>query len=77
MSHLRRWYWIFLRRWETEICGACGRPVRRCTDSWWEADDDLWLKVVGTPWGVLCPPCFTKACRAQGVWISWKAVVGD
>lgn len=72
---MRRWYWIFVRRWETEICSRCGRPVARCTDSWWQAPDALWLEVNGGLGGVLCPPCFTKACRRAGYSVSWRAEV--
>lgn len=86
LALLRRWYWIFVRRHETEIC-ECGRPVGPCTGSWWEADDDLWISVaepthisegkhgrrIGN--GVLCPPCFTAKARAKGVWVHWRAVV--
>lgn len=75
MATLRRWYWIFVRRWETEICGHCGRPVARCTDSWWHAPDALWLAVNGQSTGVMCPPCFSKACRRAGYSVSWRATV--
>lgn len=72
----RRLYWIFIRRYECEICQACGRPVGRCTGSWWEADDAMWAHVVGNPQGVLCPPCFTAKADEAGVPVHWKVVAG-
>ena len=73
--HARRWYWIFVRRYAYEICSACGRPVGRCTDSYWTADDALWIEIMGSEQGVLCPPCFTGVCRERGVHVYWKAAV--
>lgn len=71
----RRWWWVFIRRHETEICGACGGPVNRATPSWWTADDALWMDVVGDEAGIRCVPCFTEEARAKGIWVFWKAAV--
>lgn len=83
----KRWFWIFVARYDSEICTECGSRVGPHTGSWWECDDDLWIEVtepkhiengpqlrfIGS--GVLCPPCFTEACRQKGISIHWKAVV--
>lgn len=73
--HARRWYWIFLRRYECEICHACGRPVGHCTGSWWSADNALWQAMTGREQGVLCPPCFVEVAREKGVHVYWVAAV--
>lgn len=73
--HLRRLYWIFVRRYAYEICNHCGRPVGRSTGSYWLADDALWESINGRSEGVMCPPCFTAAGQQSGLWIAWKAVV--
>lgn len=75
--HLRRWYWIFVRRYPLEICHTCGRPVGRCTGSWWHADDALWLQVTGDPNGVVCPVCFTEAADRLRVFVHYVATVED
>lgn len=74
-ASVRRLYWIFVRGYEYEICNHCGCPVGRCTGSWWKADDALWIEVNGRSEGVMCPPCFTEACKAKGFVIHWKTVV--
>lgn len=77
LARLRAFYWCFLRRWETEICQSCGRPVRLV---WWCSDDALWTLVTGKPkpagreaaGGIRCIYCFDAAARAAGVpWIEW------
>lgn len=75
LAELRRWYWIFVRRYAFEVCNRCGRPVGRCTDSWWSADDELWMTVNGGFAGVMCPPCFTRACRARGIHVYWRPII--
>ena len=71
-----RWlWWRWVRRYRYEVCFDCGRPVSRCTPTWWHASDELWELVVGGPGGVLCAACFTHRCRALGVTVSWQPVV--
>lgn len=78
-SHLkrrfRRFYWRHVRRYAYEICHECGRPVARCSPTWWRADDALWLKVVGQSEGLLCIPCFTHKAEGKGLLIYWAPVV--
>lgn len=70
-----------------EVCDDCGLLVGPHTDSWWHADDDLWLEVMAQddpgegplgrrvgP-GCLCPPCFTARAKAKGIHIFWHARV--
>ena len=76
-----RWvYWRHLRRYDGEVCHRCGRPVARSTNSWWHADDPLWIDVSGS-FGILCPPCFHDLARAQGRMVffiasEWSAAGG-
>ena len=65
-----------------EICQECGLPVSLgIGGTFWNAPNDLWNLVMGgpeakdDPGGTLCPRCFTLACRAQGIHISWRAQV--
>lgn len=73
----RAFYWVVLRRWETEICRKCGRPVRVV---WWCFDDALWTAATGhekppgreAAGGVRCIPCFDADAKAAGAdWIEW------
>lgn len=76
-SKARAFYWLWVRRWETEICQHCGRPVRLV---WWCHDDALWTKVTGNPKpsgrecaaGIWCIWCFDDECRRLRVgWMEW------
>lgn len=74
MSKLRRWWWRVVRRYEWEICDACGRPAARgLGDTYWFAPNSLWNEVEGGPNGVRCPPCFDADCRGLNIDISWRA----
>ena len=42
-------------RFDGETCHRCRRSVGVV----WGAADDLWMKVVGRPGGLLCVPCFS------------------
>lgn len=72
-------YWVIVRRWETEICAECGRPVRLV---WWCHDDALWTAVTGNPKppgrenaaGIWCITCFDEAARDKTGWIEWAPV---
>jgi len=76
LALLRALWWRHVRRYEYEVCHMCGRPVGRCTGSWWRADDELWIDGGGPLWGVLCPPCFTRCCDAAGQPVHYVAVRG-
>lgn len=71
---VRALYWRFARFHPYEICGDCGRPVGRCTASWWAAPDELWNEVTNDPHLVLCPPCFTSRAAAAGIPVRYAAV---
>lgn len=49
-----------------EGCQRCGRAYVL-----WRADDDLYLRVHGTPHGTLCPWCFDAEARAQDLLLEW------
>ena len=68
---LRGLYWTFVRRYAYEVC-TCGRRVGVGIGghSWW-APDALWLKVMPSHSGVLCPSCFTERAEAKGLWLYW------
>ncbi len=71
-----RWlWWRWVRRYRYEVCHSCGRPVSRCTPTWWHAPDSLWEEVAGGPGGVMCAACFTHECRSRGITVSWQPVV--
>jgi hypothetical protein len=72
---MRRVYWRHVRRYDGEICDRCGRPVGRCTGSWWCAPDALWRDLNGGFAGVMCPPCFTAAAESVGIFVHWEATV--
>lgn len=62
-----------------ETCEECGFPVAFFTRSFWNAPNDLWNEVIGTPENprgegvVLCPPCFVIAAGRKGIFVSWRA----
>lgn len=71
IAKLRYWYWRHLRRYESEICQRCGRPVGQV----WHARDDIWECVVGSHGGILCIPCFDKLVMQEyaGRFLYWTA----
>lgn len=67
------WWWL-IRRYPTELC-TCGRPVSKWIgETWWHAEDDLWLAVKGNMGGTLCPRCFTLRAAAKGISLRWQPV---
>ncbi|MDF2751693.1 MAG: hypothetical protein K0S82_75 [Gaiellaceae bacterium] len=60
-----------------EVCEDCGFPVAFFVSSYWTAPDELWLAVMGTDAGILCPPCFTGRARDQGKYVSWRAEIEE
>lgn len=68
MSRLRRFYWQRIRRYRSEICRDCGRPVRVV----WTAPNDAWKRVWGDEGSILCIPCFDARYEAKyGVLLRW------
>lgn len=77
LVHLRRFYWRHIRRWESEICEVCGRPVRV---AWWCHDPKLWTRVTGysrvgreDAAGIWCIYCFDAATRFMP-WLEWAPI---
>ena len=73
----RAFYWMVIRRHDSEICHHCGRPVNTV---WWCHDDLLWEKVTGEPKpfgsresaaGIFCISCFDASAKAVCPWIEW------
>lgn len=58
-------YWRHVRRYDSEVCHRCGRPVARGIGTWWHAPDWLWAMTSG-PFNILCPACFVE--RALSEW---------
>jgi hypothetical protein len=70
-----RTLWHEVTRYHYETCQRCGRAHGRLLDTYWLSDDELWLEIVGTGGGCLCPRCFTRAARRRGVCVYWKPLV--
>lgn len=73
-ARLRAAFDYLVRRYRYEMCRSCGGRVGRAfaERSYWHAPDELWLAVVGSPAGVLCPGCFTAQCEAHGIFVRWE-----
>lgn len=72
VTKLRALYWVVLRRWETEICLHCGRPVRQV---WWCREPGWWEGVSGREdgGGVMCVRCFDEEYVNQtGQPLQWE-----
>lgn len=69
-------HWVLRRLFghEGEICNLCGR--RYPTFTWW-ADSELWDRVVGDRYGLLCPRCFARLADEKGMWVCWTALPHD
>lgn len=67
------WYGV-VKGYDGELCLRCGRPVMPHTGSWWTTDEDLWHRIGGDEFGVLCPPCFTNVAQVHEVYVHWRAV---
>ena len=65
--NFRRWYWRTIRRYNSEICYDCGKPVEVV----WTAANELWNKIIGGPAGILCIRCFDDRCRDEGKYLRW------
>lgn len=66
------WWWL-VRRYPGELCEDCGKPYGRSIGLW-RAPDDLWVRVVGSVTGTLCPTCFTNRCEASSILVRWEAM---
>lgn len=74
---LRGLWWWLVRRYACELCQDCGRPVgHEIGDTYWRADDALWLRVHGSPAGSVCTRCFVERADALGVFVHVEVVAG-
>lgn len=80
MATVRGMYWWLVRRYETELCQRCGRPVRVV----FHAPDDLWELATGcvrvpdgeSAPGVLCPACVDDLVEPQiEGYLTWTCAV--
>ena len=71
LARVRAFWHQVICRYDSEICGECGRRV----DPVWWADDELWLKVMDNGGGLLCLRCFDSALDEQGIALRWSPVV--
>ena len=81
-ARFRARYWIYVRRYETELCQHCGRPVRLV----YHAPDWSWEAVTGharhpsgeaAP-GVLCPRCLDDLADEGGLpYLRWTCATTD
>lgn len=86
LAMLRALYWMIVRRYETELCQHCGRPVRIV----FHVPDWVWETVTGrarypdgeaAP-GILCPPCvgdlYSAAVpRGEAGFLRWTCAADD
>lgn len=86
IAAIRDYWWRYIRRYETEMCQRCCRPMARGIHSWYHADDPLW-KRINAAWqatrgwhsaalrgaGILCPSCLTDVGRSIGIEVHWHA----
>ena len=80
-----RWrarYWIYVRRYKTELCQHCGRPVRLV----YHAPDWIWEAVTGkarhpsgeSASGILCPRCLDDLADEAGLpYLRWTCATTD
>lgn len=75
MKRFRVFYWSKLRRWDSELCDECGRPVNIV---WWCHDSFLWERITGKrgrgqepAGGLRCIHCFDAAAKELCPWIEW------
>lgn len=66
-ARLRRFYWQRIRRYSLELCHR-GRPVGQV----WSADEYLFKKINGSPYGCWCIRCFDAECKRRGLHLRWK-----
>jgi hypothetical protein len=81
-ASVRALYWMLIRRYETELCQHCGRPVAIV----YHAPDAIWETVTGharhpsgeaAP-GILCPRCLSTLAKANGLpFLRWTCATTD
>lgn len=78
----RALYWMLVRRWDTELCRHCGRPVRIV----YHAPDAIWEAVTGSARspggeaapGILCPACLSEGALAVALpFLRWTCATDD
>lgn len=69
VARYRAFWHHVVRRYDSEVCGHCGRPVGLV---WWCPDDALWLKVNGDENGIMCVLCFDRKAMAAGTFIRFE-----
>lgn len=78
---LRSMYWQLVRRYPTELCQHCGRPVRvvfHAPDEIWELATGLARSLSGqSAGGVLCPPCVDELAepKIDGGYLTWTCEI--
>ncbi len=81
-AKIRCLYWILIRRYKTELCQSCGRPVRIV----YHAPDAIWEAVTGrarhsdgeAAAGILCPSCLSDGAKRVGLpFLRWTCSTND
>lgn len=82
LARLRLFYWHVLRRYESETCQRCGRPVQLV----FHVPDAIWEAITGNArspggeagGGVLCPVCVDQLAEAKGLpFLRWTCATND
>ena len=75
----RRWRALARALWltlvaghDSELCQECGGRYRGLL---WHAPDPLWLELMPSKAGTLCPTCFARKAHEAGIRLSWVPVV--
>lgn len=81
-AQVRALYWMLIRRYETELCQQCGRPVRvvfHTPDHIWEAATGRARQPSGeAASGILCPPCVDDLAEPKlGTYLRWTCSTSD
>jgi len=78
----RALYWMLVRRYKTELCQHCGRPVGLV----YHAPDAIWEAITGrarhpdgqAAAGILCPRCLSRLAKAKGLpFLRWTCSTTD
>ena len=81
-ARLRLIWWYIVRRYESELCQRCGRPVGLV----FHAPDAIWERITGEArspggeagGGVLCPYCVDDLATAKGLpFLRWTCATDD